>query len=227
MLGTRGYEVNYSWELFFFPFFFPCSWRNKFIFFSFTTKPRKVTMLVDFSILCSWTANYMALNCLRKFCFPKQFFRMLREIWEFSGLALLGCVISVENSGHFLNQSESKLKPIATFSLAFSRASSILLVFTHFDFSLVPPDIFLTVIGCCAYYSFGFTTLSREALYSFSLFLYWILRLYGYLRLLHSTCTRMLRLHHRPESTYSYLLLVIPSLPLFGYKYFMLSNHSK
>ena len=169
----------------------------------------------------------MALNCLRKFCFPKQFFRMLRVIWEFSGFALLGCVISVENSGHFLNQSESKLKPIATFSLAFSRASSILLVFTHFDFSLVPPDIFLTVIGCCAYYSFGFTTLSREALYSFCLFLYWILRLYFYLRLLHSTCTRMLRLHHRPESTYSYLILVIPSLPLFGYKYFMLSNHSK
>ena len=152
---------------------------------------------------------------------------MLRVIWEFSGFALLGCMISVENSVHFLNQSESKLKPIATFSLAFSRASSILLVFTHFDFSLVPPNIFLTVIGCCAYYSFGFTTLSREALYSFCLFLYWILRLYGYLRLLHSTCTRMLRLHHRPESTYSYLILVIPSLPLFGYKYFMLSNHSK
>ena len=80
---------------------------------------------------------------------------MLRVIWEFSGFALPGCVISLENSDHFLNQSESKLKRIATCSLAFSRASSSLLVFTHFDFSLVPPDIFLTVIGCCAYYSFG------------------------------------------------------------------------
>ena len=37
-------------------------------------------------------------------------------------------MIGVENSCQFLNQSESKLKPITTWSLAFSRASGNLFV---------------------------------------------------------------------------------------------------
>ena len=45
------------------------------------------------------------------------------------GLALPRSLIGQENSCHCLNQSDSNLKPIATQSLTFSRASSSLLVF--------------------------------------------------------------------------------------------------
>ena len=38
------------------------------------------------------------------------------------GFALLRSVIGLENSSHVLNQSDAKIKPIATWSLAFSRA---------------------------------------------------------------------------------------------------------
>ena len=39
-------------------------------------------------------------------------------------------VIGLKNSRHPFNQSDSKLKPIATWPLVFSRASGSLLVFT-------------------------------------------------------------------------------------------------
>ena len=46
------------------------------------------------------------------------------------GFALLHSVIGLENSRHPLSQSDAKLKPIMTWSLAFSRASGRLHVFT-------------------------------------------------------------------------------------------------
>ena len=44
--------------------------------------------------------------------------------------ALLRSVIGKEESSHFLNQSDSQAKPVATWSLIFSRALGSLLVFT-------------------------------------------------------------------------------------------------
>ena len=52
-------------------------------------------------------------------------------------------MIGPENSGHFLNQSDSSPNPIATWSLTFSRASDSLLVFTLISRKLLP------MIGCC------------------------------------------------------------------------------
>ena len=46
---------------------------------------------------------------------------------ELPWFALLRYVIGAENLRHFLNQSDLKLKPIAIWSPAFSRASSRLL----------------------------------------------------------------------------------------------------
>lgn len=45
-------------------------------------------------------------------------------------LALLRSVIGLNISRHSPNQSDAKIKPIATWSLAFSRASSRVLVLT-------------------------------------------------------------------------------------------------
>ena len=47
-----------------------------------------------------------------------------KVIRNFPGFTSLRYVIGPESSGHFLNQSDSKLKPIAAESFAFSRASS-------------------------------------------------------------------------------------------------------
>ena len=52
-------------------------------------------------------------------------------------------VIGPKNSCPFLNQSDAKLKPIMTWSSAFSRALGSLFVFT-FEFSLALKGIFLT-----------------------------------------------------------------------------------
>ena len=55
---------------------------------------------------------------------------MSNVIRDCIGFALLRSVIGLENSRHPLNQSDAKVKPIATWSLAFSRAWDRLRVFT-------------------------------------------------------------------------------------------------
>ena len=45
---------------------------------------------------------------------------VLKVIWDCIGFALLGSVSGLENSRHLLSQSDTKLKPIATWLLAFS-----------------------------------------------------------------------------------------------------------
>ena len=52
----------------------------------------------------------------------EQFSIVSKVIRDCIGFALLRSVIGLENSRHPLNQSDAKLKPIATWSLAFSRA---------------------------------------------------------------------------------------------------------
>ena len=80
------------------------------------------------------------------------------------GFALLRSVIGLENSRHPLNQSDAKLKPIATWSFAFSRACVWLRVFTLSSHWLLVIFIF-ALIGRCEYFGFGFTTLNPKALY--------------------------------------------------------------
>ena len=53
-----------------------------------------------------------------------------KVIRDYIGFALLRSVIGLENSRHPLNQSDAKLKPIATWSLAFPRTWGRLPVFT-------------------------------------------------------------------------------------------------
>ena len=59
-------------------------------------------------------------------------------------------MIGPENSRHFLNQSDSKLKSIATWSLLFSRASVRCLLDSNWLLAIFSP--FLT--GCCDYFGF-------------------------------------------------------------------------
>ena len=80
------------------------------------------------------------------------------------GFALLRSVIGLENSRHPLNQSDAKLKPIATWSLAFSRAWDRLRVFTLSSHWFVVIFIFV-LIGRCDYFGFGFSTLNWKLLY--------------------------------------------------------------
>ena len=78
------------------------------------------------------------------------------------GFALLRFVIGPENSHHSLHQSDSKLKPIATWSHAFSRASGSLLVFAlsfHWFFEI----ILLAMIGLCDCFGFGSPTQLKSA----------------------------------------------------------------
>ena len=76
------------------------------------------------------------------------------------GLALLRSVIGLDNPRHPLRQSDAKLKLIATWSLAFSRASDRLHVLTLSW--LVPCDIYFALIGRCGCFGFGFTALLNE-----------------------------------------------------------------
>ena len=79
------------------------------------------------------------------------------------GFALLRSVIGQQNSLHFFNQWESKLKPILTWSDAFSRAWRRLHVFaSNSDWSIA---LFTcVVIGRSNYIGFGFTTLKWKSL---------------------------------------------------------------
>ena len=77
------------------------------------------------------------------------------------GFALLHYTIGLKNSRHFFMQSEVKLKPLATCSHTFSRASRQLHVFTMgFDWFIDLSVSFVTAKSDC--FCFGFTTLSIE-----------------------------------------------------------------
>ena len=88
-----------------------------------------------------------------------------KVILDCIGFALLRSVIGLENSRHPLNQSDAKLKPIATWSLAFSRAWDRLRVFTLSSYWFVVIFIFV-MIGRCDYFGFGFSTLNWKLLYT-------------------------------------------------------------
>ena len=72
---------------------------------------------------------------------------MSKVIRHCIGFALLRSVIGQENSSHFLNQSDAKLKPIAIWSLAFSRDSGRLHVFNLSSHWLLVMLTFV-LIGC-------------------------------------------------------------------------------
>ena len=78
------------------------------------------------------------------------------------GFALLRSVIGPENSRHFLNQSDTKLKPelVARVFPRFAQSACL-----YFEFSLKIKGIFLLVIGCYNYFGFGFATVNQKALY--------------------------------------------------------------
>ena len=107
------------------------------------------------------------------------------------GFALFLFVIGPENSRHFLNQSDAKLKPIATWLLASSRAL-VTCIFPRFDYVRFPalwlPAFFRALITCVSralvslpvssqwlfslflvshwdYNGFGLTTLNRRELF--------------------------------------------------------------
>ena len=64
-------------------------------------------------------------------------------------------LIGLQNTGHSLNQSDAKLNPRTIWSLAFSRASGGLLVFTLSSHWLL--GIYsLLLIGLCDYFLFCF-----------------------------------------------------------------------
>ena len=71
-------------------------------------------------------------------------------------------MIGPENVLYFLNQSDAKLKPITTGSLAFSYASLEQFVFTLSSYRLLEISSF-HFIG--DYFGFAFTTLNRKQLY--------------------------------------------------------------
>ena len=70
-------------------------------------------------------------------------------------------LIGPEISRHLLNQSDAKLKPIVTWSFAFSRACGSLRVFTLSSHWFLAIFIF-ALIGLCDFSGFGFTTLANS-----------------------------------------------------------------
>ena len=89
------------------------------------------------------------------------------------GFALLRCVIGPENSCHNLNQSNVKLKPNTTWSLAFSRALRKLAVSTLSSHWLIIMVTFF-LIGSCDYLDFGFSILNWKVLDDWQLWSLWI-----------------------------------------------------
>ena len=78
--------------------------------------------------------------------------------------ASLRNVIGPENSRLSLDQSGAKLKPVTTWSPAFSRALGSLLVLLGFLIGSLRSFFFL-LIGARDYFGFGFTTLIQKALF--------------------------------------------------------------
>ena len=88
---------------------------------------------------------------------------MSNVIRDCIGFASLRSVIGLEISLYPLNQSDAKLKPILTWSLAFSRALRRLRGLTlSFDWLIV--KLSRVLIGRNDYFGFGFMTLNRKAL---------------------------------------------------------------
>ena len=85
------------------------------------------------------------------------------------GFALLRCVIGPENSRHNLNQSNVKLKPNMTWSLAFSRALRRLAVSNLSSHWLIIMATFF-LIGSCDHFGLGCRTLSWNALFENTVF---------------------------------------------------------
>ena len=93
-------------------------------------------------ILTVWIYRETFKNCLvrRKetICFSQSNFNWVSEvIRDWLVFTLLCYVIGLGNSRHFLNQSDSPLKPIASFACS------------YFKFSLAPRHISFAMIGCC------------------------------------------------------------------------------
>ena len=84
--------------------------------------------------------------------------KVIRKCIGFGSLCI---VIGLENSRHPLSQSDAKLKPIAIWSLAFSRAWGRLHAFTLSSHWLLMIFTFV-LIGRCDYFGFGFATLNIE-----------------------------------------------------------------
>ena len=95
---------------------------------------------------------------------------MSKVIRDCIGFALLRSVIGIEISRHTVSQSDSKLKPIVTWSLAFSRASGRLHVFALSSYWLLVIFTFV-LIDRCDDFGFDFTTLNRKALYMETFFI--------------------------------------------------------
>lgn len=105
-------------------------------------------------------------------------------------------MIGPKNLQHFLSQSDAGLKPITTWSFAFSRAFRSLGSFfflTLISHWLLKVFYFL-LIGRCDYFRFGFTTLYRKALYLTTYYLHLLTRVTGFsVKLFIVLCAKMIQ----------------------------------
>ena len=110
-----------------------------------------------------WLVVCVVYKILANFSINKKnkaiFKSMSKVVRDTLGFALLRSVIGSENSHHFLNQSDAKLKLNGTWCLAFSRALGALYLP-----SVLIGSLWYFLIVCCDYPPFGFTTFYRNAL---------------------------------------------------------------
>ena len=91
------------------------------------------------------------------------------------GFALFLFVIGPENSRHFLNQSDAKLKPIATWLLASSRAL-VTCIFPRFDYVRFPAlwlPAFSRALITCVSHALVSLPVSSQRLFSLFLVSHW------------------------------------------------------
>lgn len=83
-------------------------------------------------------------------------FQLRRESWiqDCIRFTLIRSVIGLKNLSQFVSESESKVKPITTLSLVFSRAPCSWYFFC-FEFFLAPGHISFNAIDHCDYFGFG------------------------------------------------------------------------
>ena len=124
---------------------------------------------------------------------------MSKVIRDYFGFASFRPVIGPENSHHFINQSDSKLNPIASWLLAFSRASGSFFNLSSHWLLLVCP---LILIGRFDYFGLCFTSLNWKVLYSLEKYLFQQLKSYSSLI---NSSTQSIPLSHlrRPQNTHS------------------------
>ena len=110
-----------------------------------------------------WLVVCVVYKILANFSINKKnkaiFKSMSKVVRDTLGFALLRSVIGSENSHHFLNQSDAKLKLNGTWCLAFSCALGALYLP-----SVLIGSLWYFLIVCCDYHPFGFTTFDRNAL---------------------------------------------------------------